>query len=259
MDSDLIGDFLKSPLEYLVELGMETCERSYEEVGDFIVERGGPEGQRLTERPPGEQTPVFHSIDSVNKYVDSSKETTALYIGREFIEVFRDPELPWNRGVLNLRKSPSFELLQRATTGWKVSQVEFLRLLRTTWRNSITANDGDNSSVKTIFSKVDFKAWREASGTVSRGNEALGKQTIRKCANADDLPESLVWSDSISLLSELKNVKPSVRIYVEFDFDNDGFELLADPVEFEEAEQALSSRVFEQLHQDVDKYFGRLT
>lgn len=259
MDSDLIGDFLKSPLEYLVELGKQTCERSYEEVGDFIVERGGPDGQRLIERPNGEEKPVFYSIDSVNKYVDSHEKTGALFIGRELVEVYRDPSLPWNRGILDLQKSPSFELLERATKGWKVSQVEFLRLLRTTWRLAITANGGDQSSVNNIFSKVDFKAYREATGNVSRGNEALGKQTIRKCANAEQIPESLVWSDSISLLSEFKNIKPLVRIDVEFDFDNDGFELIADPVELEEAKQTLADRVFESLHKDVNKYFGYLT
>lgn len=150
------------------------------------------------------------TVDDLITAVGKWDANPVVWIGRDSIVLVIDDDERRDRVTLALERSQVFT----AATSLKspFSQVDMIRLLRTTFRNAINCRD-----VLANIRNLKFRNLSEGSVSIQHGNESLGRQINNEVSGADKVPESIV----LPLNVYANRGETDVIVNIEFDIEID--------------------------------------
>lgn len=237
---------LKDALEFMAGIGKKSAEkivRTDAEPGYVYFVRGEDGTLEKHEASP---SPVAHKAYSLQAIQEKAKEAKAAevwYSPDKVVCVFGD-DVKRNTITLELKLSePLAALIELKKTGKALTQPEIIRLMRTTFRDSLS----QAGTLVEVLKKVNFKATSESEGVVSHGKASLGKSVISEVTGLGIIPEYVTFNFIVYANPCFKAIRGKVECALEPDASNATFRIIPLSGEIENATDAALADVAESL------------
>lgn len=238
---------LKDALEYMAETGKKLSNRILKtdaEPGHIYYLRG--EDGALT-KVTADVFPVAHKASSLQAIVEKAKESPEAevwYAADKVVCLFGADEAKRDRITLDLALSePLAALIQLKQTKRQLTQPEIIRLMRTTFRDSLS----QAGTLVEVLRKVNFKATSETEGVVAHGKASLGKQITGEVTGLGIIPEYVKFNFRVYANACFSLIRGTVECALEPDAGNGTFSIIPLPNEIENATDAALAEVAEML------------
>lgn len=237
---------LKEALEYTVGLGKKSTEKIVKTDAEpaHIYFIRGEDG--TLEKKEASPFPVAHKAYSLQAIVEKAKEAKAAevwYSPTNVVCVFGE-DVKRDRITLDITLSePLLALIQLKKTNQALTQPEIIRLMRTTFRDSLS----QAGSLVEVLRKVNFKATAESEGVVGHGKSSLGKSIVNEVTGLGVIPEYVKFNFVIYANACFRSIRGTVECALEPDASNATFRIIPMPGEIEKATDAALADVAEML------------
>lgn len=238
---------LKDALEYMHENGKKSAGKIVKtdaEPSHIYYIRGEDGTLTKTEATP---FPVIGSkactLQAVVEKAKGAEVAEVWYAPAAVVCIYGDAAKR-NRITLDLVYSePLLALINLKKTKQSLTQPEIIRLMRTTFRDSLS----QAGQLIEVLRKVNFKATSEVEGVVQHGKSSLGKQIMGEVTGLGIIPEYVKFNFQMYANSCFGLIRGTIECALEPDASNGTFQIIPLPGQIEAAQDAALLEIGESL------------